>query len=99
MRETMTITKMIRPNAFAVLNPLRTFSPFMDMTKIHTKNAIATSASRPTYPKTGIISEKISSSSVSEDIRYDGSIATSEPHMRKTNPDIMIINGITGTYT
>ncbi len=98
MREDKITTKITRPNAFAVLNPLRTFNPFIETTKIQTKNTITASTSKPTYPNTGITKENIFCSSVSGDIKYEGSIATNEPHRRNISPDNTIVMGMTGTY-
>lgn len=98
MREDMIITKITKPNAFAVLNPLRTFSPLIETTIIHTKNTIATSIIKAAYPNMGIISENTFSSSISVVIRYDKSIATIEPHTRNINPDSTTIIGMAGTY-
>ena len=63
MIDDIIMTKMMRPKAFAVPNPLTVFTAFTETTKIHTTNPIATTAIRPTYPKTGPIKENISSPS------------------------------------
>lgn len=49
MMDDIIITKIMRPKAFAVLNPLTVFNAFIETTKIHTINPIATIAIRPTY--------------------------------------------------
>ncbi|WP_316505326.1 hypothetical protein [Nitrosopumilus sp.] len=45
------MTKIMRPKALAVLNPLTVFTAFTETTKIHTTNPIAVTAIRPTLPK------------------------------------------------
>ena len=59
--DVMNVTKIIRPNAFPVPNPLSVFTAFMEMIKIQTANAIVTIATIPTYPNTGPNVDKISS--------------------------------------
>jgi len=48
MIEDIIMTKIMRPKAFAVLNPFTVFTAFIEMIKIHATNPIATIAIRPT---------------------------------------------------
>ena len=47
MREDMMITKMMRPNDFAVPNPWTVFIALTETTKIHTIKPIAATAMSP----------------------------------------------------
>lgn len=92
------ITKIMRPNAFPVPNPLTVLTAFTETTKIHATNPIATITMMPAYVKTGPIMENSSSSSASDSMICEGSIDVRDPHMRNITAESTIIMGMTGTF-
>ena len=93
----MIITKIIRPNAFAVPNPLTVFTAFTDTTKIQATNAIATMTNNPTYPKMGPTRDRICSSSSSISMNNDESIDAMESIIKNSSIERITDIGINGT--
>jgi len=92
------MTKIKIPNAFPVSNPLTILIALTDMTTIQTINAIAKTASKIAQTSIGPITDKTCSSFVLGGMRYDGFTSASEPHIRNTSTESIIIMGIAGTY-
>ena len=93
----MIMTKIIRPNAFAVPNPFTVFTAFTDTTKIQTTNAIVTVTNSPAYPNMGPIRDRICSSSSSSSINNDESIDAIESIIKNNSIERITDIGINGT--
>ncbi len=97
MREEIIITKIIRPNAFAVQKSFTVFIALTDTTKIQTTNAIVTMTNNPRYVNTGSIIDNTCFSSISDSIIDKGSIDARESIIKNINIERTIDIGMVGT--
>ena len=97
MTDEIIITKIIRPNAFAVPKPFTIFTALTETTKIHTTNAIAVMTNNATYANTGPIMDSTCFSSISDSIIDEGSIDARESIIKNIKIERTTDIGMVGT--
>ena len=97
MTDEIIMTKIIRPNAFAVPKPFTVFTALTDTTKIQITNAIATMTNNPAYANTGPIIDSTRFSSISDSNIDEGSIDARESIIKNINIERITDIGMVGT--